>query len=242
MRIGIFNIPDMRLIPTTVATLDEIYKVKKRDRIKSKDLAIFLGYKYGTEPHYYRKIHALTGFGLLHGQGIFHISELGETILHPRDETTKKEALTEAVLKVKLWKEIYDKQGKNPNENNFWAVLMDITHVDPDTAKSIAAKILSWYTKDMEYVSDECALKNNSASESEDLTSNSYQDESVSQQSLALQQKSQDNESIQFGEISLSLPKKNLKIQWKKLQKYMEIYLEDYKESETKFEDLSEKD
>jgi len=53
----------------------------------------------------------------------------------------------------------------------------------------------------------------------------------MSQQLLPPQiQNNSDSELIQFGKVSLALPKKDLKKQWDKLQKYMEIYLEDYVE------------
>ena len=43
-----------------------------------------------------------------------------------------------------------------------------------------------------------------------------------------------DNELINFGKASLSLPKKDLEKQWEKLQRYMEIFLEDYEEPKEK--------
>lgn len=154
MKIGDYEIPEVRLIPTSVQTLEEIYKVKKKDRIQSKDLAILLGYKYGTEPHFYRKIRSLVEYGLLSGKGIFQISELGEKLLHPRDDQEKALAITNAVLNVPLWKEIYQKHGKKPRDDNFWAVIVDIAKVDPETAKNNATKILGWYLADIGHISE----------------------------------------------------------------------------------------
>lgn len=183
MKLGAYDIPEQRLIPTVLTTLEEIYKVKKREKIQSKDLAILLGFKYGTEPHYYRKIHSLQEYGLMDGKGIFQISELGEKILHPRDEQEKALVLTKSVLNVPLWKEIYQKHGKKPRDDNFWAVLVDITKVDPATAKSNGGKILGWYEADIGHISDNLVGQEISPqSPTESLRSSNTQSNTMSQQ------------------------------------------------------------
>lgn len=182
MRLGNFEIPEVRLIPTTVDTLREISSVKKRSKIASKELAIFLGFKYGTEPHYYRKLHALLGFGLMEGKGIFQISDLGEKVIHPRSDEEKKSALAKAVLNVDLWREIYTVHGKTPREDNFWAVLMDIAKIDPDTAKSNATKILGWYEADVSHIPDDYIINSEPITATEDLRSTPTQDIQMSQQ------------------------------------------------------------
>ena len=228
MKIGDFEIPDVRLIPTSVDTLGDIYKVKKRDRIQSKDLAIFLGFKYGTEPHFYRKIHSLTDYGLMEGKGIFQISELGEKLLHPRDEHEKVVALTNAVLNVPLWKEIYQKHGKKPRDDNFWAVLVDITKIDPESAKNNATKILGWYLTDIAHVSDDIASSSETpTSSTESLRSSNTKDNRMSQQMVpSAKQVSDHIEEIPFGDdITIRLPKKNIEKAWEFAQEYMKVYL-----------------
>lgn len=229
MKLGDFEIPEIRLFPTTVDTLEQIYKVKKREKIQSKDLAIFLGFKYGTEPHYYRKIRALTVFGLIDGKGIFQISELGEKLLHPRDTDEKKLVITKAVLNVPLWNEIYQKHGKKPREDNFWAVLMDITKIDPDTAKSYATKVLGWYMADITHVSDSFVSHGETASITQPLRSSSTEDQPMSQQQIQ-ETVLENKEKIPFGKSYIVLPKDDLKKEWGKFQKFMKIYLDDYKE------------
>lgn len=234
MKIGSYDVPDIRLMPTTVTTLEEIYKIKKRARVPAKDLAILLGYKWGTEPHFYRKIHSLLEFGLIEGKGSYEVSEWGEKILHPRSDQEKALATTRAVLNVPLWKAIYEKHGKKPREDNFWAVLVDVTKVDPDTAKTSASKILRWYAEDIAHVSEsslpiqlevvgEHTLT--PTDETKTLSSKEGYTKPMSQQ-LA----SPDQEKLEFGGAVLLLPKKDIKKEWEKLQKYMIIYLEDYKE------------
>ncbi len=242
MKLGQFEIPEIRLIPKTFETLDEIYKVKKREKIQSKDLAIFLGFKYGTEPHYYRKIRALTEFGLMEGKGVFHISELGEKLLHPRDDAEKKLTLTKSVLNIPLWKEIYQKHGKKPREDNFWAVLMDITKIDPDTAKNSANKILGWYMMDINYVSDSFASQDETTSKSETLRSSQTQDTQMSQQmGIPKLNYSNDVEILSFDKYQVALPKGDLSKEWNILKSYMDIKLKNYKYEKLKT-DLDEEE
>lgn len=230
MKLGDYEIPDVRLTPITVDTLEEIYKVKKRGKIQSKDLAIFLGFKYGTEPHFYKKIRALIGFGLMNGKGIFQISELGESLLHPRNEDERKSALTNSVLNIPLWKEIYEKHGEKPREDNFWAVIMDITKTDPDTAKKNALKILGWYIADIQHVSNSFISQDEtSTSSTETLRSSSTKDNQMSQQMV-----SPDMQVIPFDKCKVIVPKGDLSKEWEILKSYMEIKLKNYKYEESK--------
>lgn len=152
MKIGSFEVPELRLIPIGIEILEEIYKIKHKERVNSKDIAILLGYKYGTEPQFYRKLKTLIAYGLLEGQGSYQVSNLGETTLYPKSDEQREFTRTKAVMNVKLWEEIYKKHGITPRQDNFWAVLNDITKISPDKAKSIHGKIYKWYTDDMAYV------------------------------------------------------------------------------------------
>lgn len=120
------------------------------------------------------------------GKGVFQISELGEKVLHPRNDNEKAQALTNAVLNVPLWKEIYQKHGKKPRDDNFWAVLVDITKIDPETAKNNATKILGWFVADIGHVSDDLIGQKIEASndniETKGLSSNEPNTRSMAQQ------------------------------------------------------------
>lgn len=229
MRIGNFEIPELRLIPTAVAILEDIYKIKKRERIQSKDLAILLGHKYGTETHFYRKVRTLEEYGLLEGKGSFQITELGERLLHPRDEIEKQSARTKSVLNVPLWKEVYDKQGKSPRDDNFWAVLVDITKTDPDTAKGLSSRILKWYQEDIAHISAELINTDKNieqGTQTQDLRSITTKDNLGMSQSL-LPPITEGMEKFLLGKSTIVLPKENMKKEWSKIKKMIDIYMED---------------
>ena len=230
MKVNSFEVPELRMVPTALEILEEIYKVKHKERVGSKDMAIIWGYKYGTESYFYRKLKALQSYGLVEGQGNYQVSELGEQILYPKTDDVRGFSRTKAIMNVKLWKEIWRKHGKTPRQSNFWTVLNDIAKIPPDKAKSLQDKIYKWYIEDMAHVVDRFIEQESLESgQGKDLRSTNTNEEQM-QQLVPPQISNQTNESIQFGKVSLSLPKKDLKNQWKKLQKYMEIYLEDYVE------------
>lgn len=244
MKLGSFEIPELRLIPTALEILEEIYKIKHRERVGSKDIALLLGYKYGTEPHFYRKLKTLISYGLLEGQGNFTISSLGEQILYPKTDEERQRTRTKAIMSVKFWEEIYKKHGKNPRQDNFWAVLNDVAKLSPDKAKAIQGKIFKWYSDDMAHVVEKYVDDDNPiVTETKDLRSG-YTNQPSLQQELVppVLANNQDHELIQFGKASLSLPKKDLAKQWKKLQRYMEIFLEDYEEPKSKGVELKNLD
>jgi len=140
-------------------------------------------------------------------------------------------------MNVTLWNEIYKKHGKTPPSDSFWVLLKNITGIDPAQAKKIQNQILKWYGEDMSNINEN--VVNTSSSEQNKSLRSTYANQQQMQQQLIPPQisNSQDDELIQFGKVSLSLPKKDLKKQWDKLQKYMEIYLEDYVEEVTQVEE-----
>ena len=192
MKLGDYEIPEIRLMPNAMTILDEIYSVKQRNRVLSKGLAIHLGFKYGTETYFYKKLRTLLSYGLLEGKGSYQVSELGESLLHPRTDKIKEIAKTKAVLNVELWKLIKDKVGVNPREDNFWSVLVDITKTDPNTAKKEQSKILKWYLEDIELISEdliESELDIGNYDEDQHLSQGTAQNNQMSQQ-MAISQTS----------------------------------------------------
>lgn len=232
MQLGAFKVPEIRLDIILDSTLKKIYESVKTDQIQSKDLSSLLGYTHGTEPTLFKRIHSMLAYGILEGRGIYSITKLGEDLLFPEPDK-ENELRTQAILNVELWQKLFKKYGKELPKAGLWVQLKNMTGIDPDTAKKLENRISNWYTADMELVSDDVVMKEDGEEESqpEDIGSSSTQNNQMKQQSVSLQlQNNEDNELIQFGKVSLVLPKKDLKKQWDKLQKYMEIYLEDYVE------------
>ncbi|MEM3136728.1 MAG: hypothetical protein QXW37_08435 [Candidatus Nitrosotenuis sp.] len=153
---------------------------------------------------------------------------------YPENEKKEKELKTKAVLKVQLWSEIYKKHGKHPPAESFWVLLKNITGIDPAEAQKNQSVILKWYNEDISNISEEIIEQKEAQNQQpQGLSLSTPNNNQMSQQlvqSKLIPSNPSTHELIQFGEVSLSLPKKDLRKQWGKLQKYMDIYLEDYEE------------
>lgn len=244
MQIGSYDAPEIRLVPETLEILKKIQESYQDDSIQSKDLAILLGYKYGTESQFYRKIRSLQQYGLLEGKGTFRITELGKSILIPIDDDEQKELRTKAILNVPIWNELYKKYGKSIENENFWVKLMNVTGVERDVAKNAAGKILKWYLEDSGQISEEHVhSKSRSDEKSKTLRSSNAPNNTLSQQMENPKLSNSDNiEVLSFDKYQIALPKGDLKKEWEKLKKYMDIKLEDYKYEEPKEKQVTLKD
>lgn len=237
MQLGTFKIPEIRLNIILSETLQKIYDSVKVDQIQSKDLSTLLGYKHGTEIGLFKKINSMLAYGVLEGRGTYNITKLGENLLFPEPEQ-ESHLKIQALLNVGLWKELFKKNKKELPKDGFWIQLKNITDVDPATAKKVENKIANWYTEDMELVSDDLEfIKENSDQQPKTIRSSSIQDNQMSQQIESSKlNNSSDIEILSFDRFQVILPKGDLKKEWGKLKKYMDIKLEDYKYEEIKSE------
>lgn len=237
MQLGTFKIPEIRLDIILSETLQKIYDSVKVDQIQSKDLSTLLGYKHGTEIGLFKKINSMLAYGVLEGRGTYNITKLGENLLFPEPEQ-ESHLKIQALLNVGLWKELFKKNKKELPKDGFWIQLKNITDVDPATAKKVENKIANWYTEDMELVSDDLEfIKENSDQQPETIRSSPIQDNQMSQQIESSKlNNSSDIEILSFDRFQVALPKGDLKKEWGKLKKYMDIKLEDYKYEEIKSE------
>lgn len=148
MQLGDFEIPEVKF-ENCLELLSQTYEVKHREKIPSKELAILWGFKYGSEGHYYRKLKALQLYKMIEGKGVFTITDIGELLIHPKNNDEKEESMADSILGVPLWMKIHEAYGKLPPEDNFWAILMSVTQDTPDQCKNLAKKILIKYKNDV---------------------------------------------------------------------------------------------
>ena len=250
MQLGSFYVPDMRLISNAIPDTKKIYDVVKKGQIETKEIGSVFKYKNYNTGVFYRRLNSMVEYGLIEqlGRSSYRITDLGEELAYP--DPQKEDALkTKSVLHVALWNEIFKKYGKDPPTDTFWIQLRNITNIDPKEAQKIQSQIRKWYVDDIALVKlDELGhpildISNDTTqSQKGESLRSSHGNSKPLQQQLTPLQISEDNVIIPFGKASLSLPKKDLKKQWERLQKHMELYLEDYEESNVGLEDLSEED
>ncbi|MGI0062411.1 MAG: hypothetical protein ACREBA_08170, partial [Nitrosotalea sp.] len=135
MQLGSYEIPEVRLVPEVLEILKKVNNgLSDGGTIQSINLAKLLGYKFGTESQFYRKIRSMLYYGLLEGKGTFRITDLGKSLLIPLNTEEEKTLRSTAVLHVPLWREIYNRYTKSPPRDDFWIQLMNITGVNRDVA------------------------------------------------------------------------------------------------------------
>ena len=234
MRIGSYEIPEIRFTTGAFNDIKKIYdNVKSVDRqIHANDLALLLGYKTPTSGGFYRRINSLIGYGLLEGRGKFRVTKNGEDILYPRDEDHRKQLLRESVLRVSLWNEFYKKFKRNVPEN-LWLEIKDLTGVPSAEAQGVEKEVKRWYLNDTESFAGEDSLPNLPDKLSGGVV-NEFTDNT--QRNLNFHSfptmGSNEIEEIPFaGRYAIKKPvNEDIRKSWKRLKRYMEIYLEDFGE------------
>lgn len=242
MKIGSYEIPENRL-STAIIDVKKIYDVIAREEATTADIGEIWGYKKYATGIFYRRLNSVMSFGLLEQvtKGKFRVTDIGESLSHPENDEMEKHSKHKAVLSVPLWAELYEKYQRNVSLGSFWVQLKKITDIDSQKAKSKEKQIMSWYTNDTSHVlSDQ--LKEQKNSQNSSTGKNLFLGRNQDKQGL-----DSDMEIISFDNCQVMLPKGDLRKGWQRLQKYMEIKLEDYQYEEPikeapVTEDLSDED
>jgi hypothetical protein len=234
LRIGSYEIPEIRFTTGAFNDIKKIYdNVKSVDRqIHANDLALLLGYKTPTSGGFYRRINSLISYGLLEGRGKFRVTKNGEDILYPRDEDHRKQLLRESVLRVSLWNEFY-KKFKRELPENLWLEIKDLTGVPSAEAQGVEKEVRRWYLNDTESFAGEDSLPNLPDKLSRGL-GNEFTDNIQRNPNFHSfpTMGSNEIEEIPFaGKYAIKKPaNEDIRKSWKRLKRYMEIYLEDFDE------------
>ena len=235
MQLGAFKIPETRLEYLVSTVLKKIYEAVKTEPIQSKDLSKLLGYKYGTEPTLFKRINSLLAYGLMEGRGIYNITKLGQDILFPESHDHEAKLKNEAIMNVELWKKLYETNKKDLPKEGLWVQLKNITEVDPATARKYERRINDWYTEDISLISkDFLETKDVLQTSAKGLTSTEALSSQMAQQlvqpNLGVPE---DYEKFELGKSIVTIPKTNIKKEWDKVKRMIDIYLEDYQESQS---------
>ena len=234
MRIGSYEIPEIRFNSGAFNDIKKIYdNVKSVDRqIHANDLALVLGYKTPTSGGFYRRINSLISYGLLEGRGKFRVTKNGEDIIYPRDEEHRKLLFRESVLRVSLWNEFYKKYRRDLPEN-LWLEIKDLTGVSSAEAQSAEKEVRRWYLNDTEQIAEEHSLLNLSEKLHGGIGSEFTEDTGriPKYQSIPATESIEIEEIPFAGKYSIKKPaNEDIRKSWERLKRYMDIYLEDFRE------------
>ena len=125
--------------------------------------------------------------------------------------------MRDAVLRIPLWKEFYNRWKANLPNGNFWADLAKITGLEAPNAQSIVEMVRKAYLDDVRYLS---------AAYLDDVRYLSASEEKSMDDKVTTAGSSRDAEMFSFpGGIKVILPKENMKDAWRKTKQTIDVYL-----------------
>jgi hypothetical protein len=152
MKVGSYDIPDMRLYPRLVEAAKLIYEKFASEEAKDLNLvAQLLGHDSANSGAFLSKLAQLRAYGLIERRGV-KVTDLGKKLTFPTNEEELKEARKQAILNIPLWREFYSKWGLELPNGNFWADLAKIANLEAPEAKRIEQKVRNAYISDIRYL------------------------------------------------------------------------------------------
>ncbi len=212
MKVGKYDIPDMRLYPLLVEATKKIYEKFKSDEATNQlTVAQMLGHK-SVSGGFLTKLASMRAYGLIEKRGL-KVTDIGKRLTYGAGEEERNEALKEAILSIPLWKEFFSKWGVNPPSTDFWVDLGKITGMEAPDAQNVEKIVRNAYLDDIRYLKPETTSeKGDNKLESDNINKNEAKP-------VAL-------EELKFGEkLRIWLPKENVQEEWKKAKRIIDIYL-----------------
>lgn len=160
---------------------------------------------------------SLRDYGLVEGTGTLRATEIAKKIVAGTPEEMSR-SRAESFLKVEMFKSLKDKIGTEvPETEQFSVILRDLTKADPLKVKNVAETIRNLYLDGVPYI------KSLQEAEKEEI---SMVKETAKVEVDTSTAKLPSLEELKFGEnVRIWLPKENIKEEWKKAKKMVDIYL-----------------
>ena len=151
MKVGKYDVPDMRLFPELAEATKKIYEKFKSEEAEDLTVAKLLGHKTNRSGAFYRKMGCLRSYGLIEKRGI-KVTDVGKRLTYGVTEEERNRALKEAILHIPLWKEFYSRWGKQLPTVNFWVDLAKISGLEAPDAQKIGEDVRRAYLDDIRYL------------------------------------------------------------------------------------------
>ncbi len=152
-KIGSYNYPDRKIAEILEAI--RLIKDKLKGNMASiETIALALGYKGVNNGAFQHKLNDLKKYGLIEGRGKeMGLSELAKTILAPHNKNEETAAYKEMVLKVPLWRDLYEKYGSSPSDLNI--ALSNLTGADRLAIEGIKENVGKLYIDAVSKISND---------------------------------------------------------------------------------------
>jgi hypothetical protein len=158
VKIGKYEIPDLRLYPLLVEATKKIYeKFGSEEATDQLAVAQLIGHK-SVSGAFLTKLACLRAYGLIEKRGI-KVTNIGKRLTYGATEEERNEALKEAILSIPLWKEFYGKWGVKLPTVDFWVDLGKITGLEAPDAQKVEKIVRNAYLEDVKYIKAEKELE-----------------------------------------------------------------------------------
>jgi hypothetical protein len=152
VKVGSYYYPSRKVAPM-VESIRLIGEKLKSNSASLEVIASILGYKSTQNGAFRHTLADLRKYGLIDGRGNeIKLSELAHKILAP-NMGEEKEAYREMIFRMPLWKEIYDKFGKNPSD--FSVAIQKIAGINRLEADAVKNEIGKLYIDAVSKISNE---------------------------------------------------------------------------------------
>jgi hypothetical protein len=155
VKIGKYEIPEMRLYPTLVEAAKKLYETFELNEASDElTVAKLLGHATNKSGAFLHKISYMRTYGLLEKRGL-KVTPVVKRLTYDPDEEERNKALREILLNLPLWKELYSKYGKSLPSSNLWVELTKIAGLEAPTAQKVEEIVRKAYLDDFQYLKEE---------------------------------------------------------------------------------------
>jgi len=225
LNIGTCYIPDIRLNPSLIQSVEIIYnKFESRD-VDYETLAPLLGHASSMSGAFTSKMAVMRAYNLIEGRGKVRVTETGRKIALPNTSSERNEGLIEAVTSIPLWKELwerYTKFGKDLPTSDFWLELRQICGISPEEAQRRAEYVQKAYLDDIQGIE----VPKTSGVEPATGIQQGQPVGPMPQPTPQVAPITAEVISFRDGGIEIRLPKERLKETWEKVKRMVDIFVE----------------
>jgi len=149
-----YSVPDERLYPKVLDWTKQIYDEFSTSETDALSVAKLLGHT-SIGGAFNAKVASLSAYAVVDRRhGKIRVTEIGRKAVLPEDGKEKTDGVRSALLKVALWKRLYNNYTAKGAElpADFWADLAKIADIPGEDAKSMSEWVVKAFNSDISYL------------------------------------------------------------------------------------------
>ena len=149
-----YSIPDERLYPKVLDWTKQIYDEFSTSEADALSVAKLLGHT-SIGGAFNAKVASMSAYAVVDRRlGKIRVTEIGRKAILPEDGKEKADGVRSALLKVALWKRLYNNYTAKGAElpADFWADLAKIADIPGEDAKSMSEWVVKAFNSDISYL------------------------------------------------------------------------------------------